>query len=197
MAARLPTLIALRARRATLPPLVDRLRPSHASVHCSRTVDSHSAALADTLHYRLTACNDLHLSFQHVHWNAAGPNFITVHEVPGQQVELTITARPSPWPATSTRSRRSPSSGRPRSWRSSSRSSARTWKTRPAASAPPTTPRRPARPGPSHAACVRDRRRQLTSDCVGGWRTHQPPAWSRGRSRTSCRCRSALGSALP
>jgi len=47
-----------------------------------------SATLADTLQKRLTACNDLHLTLKHVHWNVVGPNFISVHEMLDPQVEL-------------------------------------------------------------------------------------------------------------
>lgn len=47
-----------------------------------------SSALADTLQKRLTACNDLHLTLKHVHWNVVGPNFISVHEMLDPQVEL-------------------------------------------------------------------------------------------------------------
>lgn len=47
-----------------------------------------SATLADPLQKRLTACNDLHFTLKHVHWNAVGPNFISVHEMLDPQVEL-------------------------------------------------------------------------------------------------------------
>lgn len=44
--------------------------------------------LAEVLQKRLTACNDLHLTLKHVHWNVVGPNFIAVHEMLDPQVEL-------------------------------------------------------------------------------------------------------------
>ena len=47
-----------------------------------------STPLAETLQKRLTACNDLHLTLKHVHWNVVGPNFIAVHEMLDPQVEL-------------------------------------------------------------------------------------------------------------
>ena len=36
---------------------------------------------------RLYACNDLHLTLKHVHWNVVGPHFISVHEMIDPQVE--------------------------------------------------------------------------------------------------------------
>jgi starvation-inducible DNA-binding protein len=50
--------------------------------------DDQSTRLADALQQRLTACNDLHLTLKHVHWNVVGPNFIAVHEMLDPQVEL-------------------------------------------------------------------------------------------------------------
>ena len=47
-----------------------------------------SARLADALQRRLAACNDLHLTLKHVHWNVVGPNFIAVHEMLDPQVDL-------------------------------------------------------------------------------------------------------------
>jgi starvation-inducible DNA-binding protein len=50
--------------------------------------DDQSTRLADALQQRLTACNDLHLTLKHVHWNVVGPSFIAVHEMLDPQVEL-------------------------------------------------------------------------------------------------------------
>ncbi len=47
-----------------------------------------SRTLNDALQQRLTACNDLHLTLKHVHWNVVGPNFIAVHEMLDPQVDL-------------------------------------------------------------------------------------------------------------
>jgi starvation-inducible DNA-binding protein len=41
----------------------------------------------DLLQGRLHACNDLHLTLKHVHWNVVGPHFIAVHEMIDPQVE--------------------------------------------------------------------------------------------------------------
>jgi starvation-inducible DNA-binding protein len=41
----------------------------------------------EILQDRLHACNDLHLTLKHVHWNVVGPQFIAVHEMIDPQVE--------------------------------------------------------------------------------------------------------------
>jgi starvation-inducible DNA-binding protein len=53
--------------------------PGMSAKDAKRTV----ALLQDRLH----ACNDLHLTLKHVHWNVVGPHFIAVHEMIDPQVE--------------------------------------------------------------------------------------------------------------
>lgn len=43
--------------------------------------------VVELLQSRLNACNDLHLTLKHVHWNVVGPHFIAVHEMLDPQVE--------------------------------------------------------------------------------------------------------------
>jgi starvation-inducible DNA-binding protein len=43
--------------------------------------------VVDLLQGRLHACNDLHLTLKHVHWNVVGPHFIGVHEMIDPQVD--------------------------------------------------------------------------------------------------------------
>jgi starvation-inducible DNA-binding protein len=50
--------------------------------------DEQANQLAEVLQQRLAACNDLHLTLKHVHWNVVGPNFIAVHEMLDPQVDL-------------------------------------------------------------------------------------------------------------
>ncbi|MBS4754125.1 DNA starvation/stationary phase protection protein Dps [Nocardioides sp. zg-ZUI104] len=49
----------------------------------TKTAERVVALLQDRLH----ACNDLHLTLKHVHWNVVGPQFIAVHEMIDPQVE--------------------------------------------------------------------------------------------------------------
>ena len=46
-----------------------------------------AARVIELLQGRLHACNDLHLTLKHVHWNVVGPQFIAVHEMIDPQVE--------------------------------------------------------------------------------------------------------------
>ncbi|TIC84249.1 DNA starvation/stationary phase protection protein [Nocardioides sp. GY 10127] len=43
--------------------------------------------VVELLQGRLHACNDLHLTLKHIHWNVVGPHFIAVHEMIDPQVE--------------------------------------------------------------------------------------------------------------
>jgi len=43
--------------------------------------------VVEILQARLYACNDLHLTLKHVHWNVVGPHFISVHEMIDPQVD--------------------------------------------------------------------------------------------------------------
>ncbi|GAA4679248.1 DNA starvation/stationary phase protection protein [Nocardioides nanhaiensis] len=43
--------------------------------------------VVELLQGRLHACNDLHLTLKHVHWNVVGPHFIAVHEMIDPQVD--------------------------------------------------------------------------------------------------------------
>ena len=44
-------------------------------------------SIVTLLQSRLDACNDLHLTLKHVHWNVVGPHFIAVHEMIDPQVD--------------------------------------------------------------------------------------------------------------
>lgn len=46
-----------------------------------------AASVIDLLQGRLHACNDLHLTLKHAHWNVVGPHFIAVHQMLDPQVE--------------------------------------------------------------------------------------------------------------
>lgn len=48
---------------------------------------SDAKRVVELLQDRLNACNDLHLTLKHVHWNVVGPHFIAVHEMLDPQVE--------------------------------------------------------------------------------------------------------------
>ena len=50
--------------------------------------DDDAARVVELLQARLHACNDLHLTLKHVHWNVVGPHFIAVHEMIDPQVEV-------------------------------------------------------------------------------------------------------------
>lgn len=43
--------------------------------------------IVELLQSRLHACNGLHLTLKHVHWNVVGPQFIAVHKMIDPQVE--------------------------------------------------------------------------------------------------------------
>jgi starvation-inducible DNA-binding protein len=49
--------------------------------------DADALRVVELLQSRLHACNDLHLTLKHVHWNVVGPHFIAVHEMLDPQVE--------------------------------------------------------------------------------------------------------------
>ncbi|MFA6297871.1 MAG: DNA starvation/stationary phase protection protein [Nocardioides sp.] len=49
--------------------------------------ESDATRVVELLQSRLHACNDLHLTLKHVHWNVVGPHFIAVHEMIDPQVE--------------------------------------------------------------------------------------------------------------
>jgi starvation-inducible DNA-binding protein len=49
--------------------------------------ESDATQVIGLLQSRLHACNDLHLTLKHVHWNVVGPHFIGVHEMIDPQVE--------------------------------------------------------------------------------------------------------------
>lgn len=49
--------------------------------------DADAERVVELLQSRLDACNDLHLTLKHVHWNVVGPHFIAVHEMIDPQVD--------------------------------------------------------------------------------------------------------------
>ncbi|MFC6286988.1 Dps family protein [Nocardioides sp. GCM10027113] len=49
--------------------------------------ESDATRVVELLQDRLHACNDLHLTLKHVHWNVVGPHFIAVHEMLDPQVD--------------------------------------------------------------------------------------------------------------
>ena len=49
--------------------------------------ESDAVRVVELLQDRLHACNDLHLTLKHVHWNVVGPHFISVHEMIDPQVD--------------------------------------------------------------------------------------------------------------
>ena len=49
--------------------------------------DADAERVVALLQGRLNACNDLHLTLKHVHWNVVGPHFISVHEMLDPQVD--------------------------------------------------------------------------------------------------------------
>ncbi len=49
--------------------------------------EADAVRIVDLLQSRLHACNDLHLTLKHVHWNVVGPHFIAVHEMLDPQVD--------------------------------------------------------------------------------------------------------------
>ncbi len=49
--------------------------------------ESDASRVVELLQDRLHACNDLHLTLKHVHWNVVGPHFIAVHEMLDPQVD--------------------------------------------------------------------------------------------------------------
>lgn len=49
--------------------------------------ESDAARVIALLQHRLHACNGLHLTLKHVHWNVVGPQFIAVHQMIDPQVE--------------------------------------------------------------------------------------------------------------
>lgn len=58
--------------------------PLHYSIPGIAEADA--VRIIELLQLRLHACNDLHLTLKHVHWNVVGPNFIAVHEMIDPQV---------------------------------------------------------------------------------------------------------------
>ncbi len=52
--------------------------------------EADASRVVELLQDRLNACNDLHLTLKHVHWNVVGPHFIAVHEMIDPHVDEVI-----------------------------------------------------------------------------------------------------------
>ena len=81
--------------------------PANSKLHFTTPglTEADASRVVELLQDRLHACNDLHLTLKHVHWNVVGPHFIAVHEMIDPQVEAvrgSPTTSPSgspPWAA--------------------------------------------------------------------------------------------------
>ncbi len=63
--------------------------PANSKLHFTTPglTEADASRVVELLQDRLHACNDLHLTLKHVHWNVVGPHFIAVHEMIDPQVE--------------------------------------------------------------------------------------------------------------